>query len=323
MTKSNFCYILTTVTCSLHNQQPLALGGAVMQRFLNIAGTSLGAIVAVLTTGSLLAPALAGDRVTYSVALETLGQEVITDQTCITSSRTLDEMGITAVEGVSQEAIWAVSSVIDCWTVDQVSGTPTDLEYYGTQIEILGSYEMRVGEVIRVFASVLWSDNNHPPETRIMEFLLQPAGGSGLLSIEYFQYEDPSKTLRILADEGWQVEDLLELFQALRPFGDNELEGLEKIGDHSLRAAVEAIYATDAEAVPGERVTEVTYITFAAQRAVVKVDGPSGPWILAVNLEHELLNFTYLREGTQATRVAEDLNISEAEAREILAVARS
>lgn len=150
-----------------------------------------------------------------------------------------------------------------------------------------------------------------------MEFLLQPAGGSGLLSIEYFQYEAPSETLRILADEGWYEEDLLELFQALRPFGDNELEGLEKITDHSLQAAVEAIYATDAEAIAGERITDVIYVTFAAQRAVIKAEGPVGPWVLAVDLDQGL-NFTYLREGTQANRVAEDLNISEAEAQEIL-----
>lgn len=59
MTKLIFCYILTTVKCSFAQLKNLALGGAVMQRFLNFASTFLGVATLSLVGSIFSSPALA------------------------------------------------------------------------------------------------------------------------------------------------------------------------------------------------------------------------------------------------------------------------
>ncbi len=289
-----------------------------MQRFVkNLADTLLGAAVISITSATFSSALAEEVRVYYPVSLQALGEEVVTDPTCLMTNRTLQEMGIVVHPEVSSEAVSAVASVIDCWTTNQTTGIPQSME--GDRIEILGSYQLQTGGTLRLFATVHWTAVNSYNRLLVYEFLLQEGGAE--YTIEYFTDEEPRAFLEILADEGWFVEDLSQLFEALRPYGDQQLGGLEKITDDSLQAAVEAIYAVDEHAVSGEKVTDVIYVTDDEVQAIIKVSSVSGDWTLAVNLTHDLLNFTYLRDDSQVGRVAQSLNVTLAQAQAYLTAA--
>jgi hypothetical protein len=293
------------------------------------AGTFIGAVLYLI--GGTLSPALAGNRVFYPVSQETVGHSQMDPQypeTCTMTRRSPNDLNVVRMQDldqqfsrweVSDEAFWAVTNLVDCWRTDQVAGNPMGMADHS--IHIYGSYQVPTPEGLRVFVNVEWEEDREGVyfnDFQVWQLLL--AHGGEAFTIEDLDQDLATNMLRMLAQEGWSPTQLRDWAEAVMP-QHQELGGLEKISDSSLRAAVEAIYAVDEYAEEGEDVTDVIYVSDSnGIQAIIKVLGPNSEWTLAINITHEHeLGFIYIGENTEVSDLVDSLRITESTATEYLA----